>query len=81
MSRIGWLVVCGLAVLTGCSSNLKPVTSRVESVTVDQRTEQGVRVLVTVFAENPNDVALPIVKARYGVPLPSTSFKNDGTLR
>jgi len=67
MSRIGWIVMCSLAVLTGCSSNLKPVTTRVDSVTVDERTEQGVRVLVTVLAENPNDVALPIVRARYEV--------------
>lgn len=67
MIRIGWLVVCSLVVLTGCSSNLKPVISRVDSVTIDERTEQGVRVLVTVFAENPNDVPLPIVKARYQV--------------
>jgi len=67
MSRFGWLVVCSLALMTGCSSNLKPVKARVDSVTVDERTEQGVRVLVTVFAENPNDVPLPIVKARYQV--------------
>ncbi len=69
MNRMAWLVVCSLAVLTGCSSNLKPVTTRVDSVTVDERTEQGVRVLVTVIAENPNDVALPIVRARYEVDL------------
>ncbi len=55
--------------LGGCSANLRQVTTRVDSVRIDEQTDQGVRVLVTVVAENPNDVPLPIVKARYKVEL------------
>jgi LEA14-like dessication related protein len=69
MSRNVLVILCCLAVLSGCSANLRQVTTRVDSVQIDEQTEQGVRVLVTVVAENPNDMQLPIVKAKYKVTL------------
>jgi len=69
MNRIVLVVLCLSAVLTGCKSNLRPVTARVDSVRVDDQTEEGVRVLVTVQAENPNDVPLPVVWLWYQVKL------------
>lgn len=69
MGRMLIAIVCLAAVLGGCSSNLRQVTTRVDSVRIDDQTDQGVRVLVTVVAENPNDTPLPIVKARYEVSL------------
>ena len=69
MSRHVLVILCCVAMLGGCSANLRQVTTRVDSVRIDEQTDQGVRVLVTVVAENPNDVPLPIVKARYKVGL------------
>jgi LEA14-like dessication related protein len=69
MSRTVLLGLCLTALLTGCNTNLRQVATRVDSVRIDERTDQGVRVLVTVIAENPNDIPLPIVKARYKVGL------------
>ncbi len=69
MSRTILLVLCMSVVLTGCSSNLRPVTARVDSVTVDDQTDQGVRLLVTVVAENPNDTPLPVTWVWYKVNL------------
>lgn len=60
-------IVCLTLLLGGCASGLKQVKARVDSVRIDEQTDQGVRVLVTVVAENPNDVALPIVRAKYEV--------------
>ena len=67
MGRMVMTMICMAAVLGGCSANLRQVTARVDSVRIDDRTDQGVRVLVTVVAENPNDIPLPIVKAKYEV--------------
>lgn len=69
MSRNVFVILCCVAMFGGCSSNLRQVTTRVDSVRIDERTDQGVRVLVTIVAENPNDIPLPIVKARYKVSL------------
>lgn len=72
MARSAIGILCLALVLGGCASNLKQVSARVDSVRIDEQTDEGVRVLVTVVAENPNDVALPIVRARYAVELPGT---------
>jgi LEA14-like dessication related protein len=69
MGRMIMAVACFAAMLGGCSANLRQVTARVDSVQIDELTDQGVRVLVTVVAENPNDIALPIIRARYEVSL------------
>ncbi len=69
MGRMLLAMVCLTAVLGGCSSKLHQVTARVDSVRIDQQTDQGVRVLVTVVAENPNDTPLPVVRTRYSVSL------------
>ncbi len=73
MSRNVFVILCCLAMLGGCSANLRQVTTRVDSVRIDEQTDQGVRVLVTVVAENPNDIPLPIVKAKYRVSLAGLS--------
>ncbi len=62
-------IVCLALLVGGCTSNLKPVSARVDSVRIDEQTAEGVRVLVTVVAENPNDVPLPVVRAKYEVDL------------
>jgi hypothetical protein len=59
-------------VLGGCGANLRQVATRVDSVRIDEQTDEGVRVLVTLVAENPNEIALPIVRARYEVSLPGS---------
>jgi LEA14-like dessication related protein len=69
-------IVCLALVLGGCGVNLRQVATRVESVVIDEQTDEGVRVLLTVVAENPNDMALPIVQAKYEVALPGAqTFK------
>ncbi len=70
MARMIMVLTCVLAALGGCSSNLRQVTARVDSVRVDEKTDEGVRVLVTVVAENPNDIPLPVVRAEYEVDMP-----------
>jgi len=70
MARNAIVILCFALLLGGCASKLKPVAAHVDSVRVDERTAEGVRVLVMVVAENPNDVALPIVRAKYTVELP-----------
>lgn len=75
MFRIVIGIVCLSAVLTGCSANLHQVKARVDSVAVSEQTDEGVRVLVTITAENPNDVALPIVRAKYEVELPGSGVE------
>ncbi len=62
-------IVCMALVFGGCGVNLRQVATRVDSVRIDDQTDQGVRVLVTVVAENPNDIAMPIVRAKYEVGL------------
>jgi LEA14-like dessication related protein len=73
MSRMVIAIVCVTALLGGCSANLRQVSTRVDSVRVDELTDQGVRVLVTLVAENPNNIPLPIVKAKYKVTLAGIS--------
>ena len=60
-------IVCLAMVLGGCGVNLRQVATRVDSIQIDEQTDEGVRVLVTVVAENPNDIPLPIVQAKYEV--------------
>lgn len=69
MFRIVLGIVCLSALLGGCSTNLRQVTARVDAVSIDEQTEQGVRLLVTIVTENPNNVQLPIVRAKYKIEL------------
>ncbi|GAB4107974.1 MAG: hypothetical protein Kow00105_13000 [Phycisphaeraceae bacterium] len=69
MWRMALGVCCLALTLVGCSSNLKQVIANVDAVRIDSTSDEGVRVLVTVTAENPNEVALPIVRAEYKVAL------------
>lgn len=69
-------ILCLTMALGGCGVNLRQVATRVDSVQIDEQTDEGVRVLVTVIAENPNDIPLPIVRAKYEVELAGAeSFK------
>jgi len=69
MSRIVLVILCLSAGLGGCKSNLRPVSARVDSVRVDQTTDEGVRLLVTVQAQNPNNTPLPVTWLWYKVDL------------
>ncbi len=56
----------------GCSTAWQSVDRpevQVEQVQVTDRTDEGVRVEVTVRLSNPNEIALPLVYASYGVEL------------
>lgn len=65
MGRKVIAILCLTVMLGGCGSSLRQVTARVDAVSIDERTDQGVRLLVTIVTENPNDVQLPIVRAVY----------------
>ncbi len=70
------IAILGLALmLGGCGVALQPVSTRVDSVQIDEQTDEGVRLLVTVIAENPNDIPLPIVRAKYQVELPGAGVE------
>ena len=70
------IAILGLALmLGGCGVALQPVSSRVDSVQIDEQTDEGMRLLVTVIAENPNDIPLPIVRAKYQVELPGAGVE------
>ena len=67
LNRYVLMMLTATLCLSGCKVFLaleKPI-ARVQSVTLDEQTEHGSRVLVTVELANPNDVALPLVDAQY----------------
>jgi hypothetical protein len=73
--------------LSGCSGTpgFEYPTAKVASVRVDQQSDQGVRVVVVVNLNNPNDYPLPLVEGSYTVNLAgigafSDSAKSERTL-
>ena len=62
-----------MALLTpGCATAWKSVDQpgiTLEHVRITEQTQEGLRVEVTVRLSNPNDIALPLVYASYGVEL------------
>ena len=71
LNRYVLMMLAATLCLSGCKMFFaleKPI-ARVQSVTLDEQTEHGSRVLVTVELANPNDVALPLVDAQYTLSL------------
>lgn len=69
---LGLMLMSMLLPLGGCASVWQSVEEpgiAVEKVQLTQRTQEGVRVEVTVRLSNPNEIALPLVYASYGVEL------------
>jgi hypothetical protein len=74
------------AFLTGCALRLprwhhvtKP-SAQVTSVRLDDQSEQGARVIITVALSNPNDLSLPLIRSAYTVKLgdlPAATFHED----
>ena len=59
-------------ITTGCATAWQSVDRpeiQVEKVELTQRTDEGLRMEVTVRLSNPNQIALPLVYASYGVEL------------
>ena len=64
----------------GCSGTpgFEYPTAKVVAVRIDQQTDQGVRVVVVVNLNNPNDYPLPLVQGNYTVNLTGIGTFEDG---
>lgn len=71
------LIAVSAALLSGCQvsdDNLQRPTSSVSDVWLEEQTPRGVRLMVRVEVDNPNDIPLPVTKTDF-----SLTVKDVGT--